>query len=69
MGHNGHITSIIQNAAGRNWEITGQNPRNKLGIRFILVTADRNVIKTFNGFGNISAYQYSELTIKAILLT
>jgi len=48
-GHDGYIADIVQNVAGRIWEITRQDPRKKLGIQFILVTTDRDVVKAFAG--------------------
>ena len=36
--------------------ITQPNNRRKLGIQFILVTTDYEVVTEFNGFRNIVAY-------------
>ncbi|KAK1754182.1 hypothetical protein QBC47DRAFT_403572 [Echria macrotheca] len=64
-GYDREIADIVQEAAERIWEITQQDPRKKLGIQFILVTTDRNVVETFDGFDNITAHKYGEHIIEA----
>lgn len=64
-GHDGQITDIVQKAAVEIFDLTGEDPRKRLGIQFLLVTNAPDVVEAFSSFDDIPAYEHKGRMVEA----
>ncbi|KAF2107968.1 hypothetical protein BDV96DRAFT_286404 [Lophiotrema nucula] len=55
-GHDGNIDDIIQGFAANIRQLTNKDPREKLGIQFVLVSQQEQVLKDFEDFDDKKEY-------------